>query len=405
MHLQNGIIPIGNEMDISTFIKENADRKPNELRLKYHGKDLGFDLAYAITQIESRGKFRHKLPAFTAAGLVFPDSLAGEQATHEGVARWHANMAGVCGNVIDLTAGLGMDTFALADKALHVTACEKDSLRARALEANTKALGLEDKVAVAEGDCMDTLRGGEDRFDLAFIDPARRDGNNSRVYNLRDCTPDVTELLPEIMAKCSRLLIKASPMLDVSQTARDIPGLTALYAVSVKGECKEVLAEVGPSSTAIRYEAVDLTPEGEGISCFGYNADDAGADVVYAEASDIVPGAWLYEPNASVMKLGCWHQMQSRWPGLRKLDKSSHLFVSDALIPDFPGRGLRITGVPTGRGVKRLKGTRANVVSRNHPLGADALRRQLGVAEGDTTFIYGTRMASKPVLIVAERVS
>lgn len=398
--------PLQQPLAFFDFIDKYRNCSPSELRLRFHGKITEFDADLAITQIECRKKCARKLKSFLAEKhFVFPTSLSSEQASNEAVAAFHASLIKEGGKVADMTAGLGIDAMSIARKASSVTAFETDTPKAEALLHNSEVMGIKN-LRVVNADSVEWIKRNPEILDAIFIDPARRDSDNARVYNLRDCTPDVISNYDSIISKCTSLLIKASPLLDITQTLKDIPGNTAIRAVSVCGECKEILVEASAEasdSVPRLFDAVNLNDDGGIISRFSYHSADNTKSPIFATLSDIREGRWLYEPNASVMKLAPWGVLTERYPGILKLAHSSHLFISDEPIRDFPGRTLRIIGKVGKKERRALKGSPANVVTRNYPISAVALKKKLATAEGDDLFVYGSRVGDTPVLILAKK--
>lgn len=387
------------------FVAQNINCDPSSLRLKYAGKEGGVDYSLAIDQVECRRKCRTKLSSFLRhTGFLFPSTLAAEQASHQGVARYHVTLVGRGFSVVDMTAGLGIDALTISKEACSVTAIELDPLKAEVLRHNASILGVDNMTTVC-GDSIGIIERRNKVADVIFIDPARRGASNSRVYNLRECQPDIIRHLDTILSKCGRLFLKASPLLDVSQTLSDLHSVAAVRAVSVNGECKELLIEMGKQENTkdcVNFEAVNLDNEGRLISLFSFNrSGDDDIEIRYATIEDITPGSWLYEPDASVMKLAPWKELSQRYPSLHKLAPSSHLFVSPDLFPDFPGRVLRVDSVIEKRHRKTLKGLPVNIVSRNYPVSSEELRKTLGVKEGSERFLYATRLGKTPILISA----
>lgn len=207
----------------------------------------------------------------------------------------------------------------------------------------------------------------------------------------------------------------------MSQTLRDIPEASAIKAVSVDGECKELLIEINTDSDSdmVSFEAINLDREGETISNFRFvrskdmevsseshndskYSDSGNKGIVYASADDMKPGAFLYEPDASVMKLMPWNEIVEQFPDLKKMGKSTHLFISDSYYEAFPGRRLSIKVIPDKAGIKKLKGERANVCVRNYPIPAEQLRKKIGLKEGKEIFMYGFRLSDTPMIVTAK---
>lgn len=408
------------------FIADNSLSDLCKLRLKYHGKDAGFDVDFALIQIKCRRKCSHKLRNFTNNKLtIFPSVIAAEQSSHEAVASFHASFVGKDWDVIDMTAGLGIDSMAMAKKCRMIVSCESDQIKANALSYNAKISGI-DNLLTENTDSVKYITGSDRHYDLIFVDPARRGEENARLYNFHDCQPDILSIMPMLLERGSKVMIKASPLLDITQTIRDIPSISSIRAISVNGECKEILVETGTGTSTILAEAIDLHNNGDIISRFSYGiVDEANGKhdedlnnsfnedssfessqsaVRYAGISDIKPDLYLYEPNAPMMKLSPWGELSQCFPTLSKLAPSSHLFISPDLIPDFPGRILKIVSLPDKKDRKALKDFPVNIVSRNYPLSAVELRKKLKAKEGKEKFLYASRVGSTPILILTDKI-
>lgn len=386
------------------FIKSHSNSDTSLLRLKFHNKESEFDMGFALTQIECRKRFGKKLSTFISNDrFLFPSSLAGEQASHEAVAKYHSSLFGSHEKVLDMTAGLGIDSIAIAGNADLVTSCEIDETKAECLRHNISVLGISN-LKVINSDSVEIINSRSfDSFDTVFIDPARRDSGNERVYNFHDCQPDILKLQEYILFAGKRLVIKGSPLLDISQTLIDFPSTTAIRSVSVDGECKEILVEAEKRGSLQTIEAVSLDRSGKIIYDFKYTPSEESGEVAYAEYSDIRNGSFLYEPDAGIMKLAPWNILSSRFNGLKKFGKSTHLFVSDSYHKGFPGRIMRIERILEKNDRKNLKGLPVNVATRNYPMSAIELRKKLKVKEGLDSFVYGSRIGDDTILILAER--
>lgn len=398
--------------ELFDFIKENAGSDPVKLRLKGYGKKYDFDYEFGVIQIACRNKHKKKLGKFMSnERFLFPSELSAEQATNEVVAQFHADIVGKCDSLLDMTAGLGMDVLTFSGRCKEVIACELDELKAEILRFNCETLRI-NNISVKNTDSIKWLEENNRRFDVIYIDPARRNAENARVYNFHDCQPDIIKFQELLSERCRRLFIKASPLLDINQTLKDINNIVALRVVCVSGECKEVLVEVSSEfDGTILFEAVDLSNQGKIVSRYSFrepcdnvleNQERKTDIIVYAEKGDIIPGSYLYEPNAAIMKLAPWKQLADKYKGLKKFDISSHLFVSQYIYEDFPGRILSIEKLIDKKERKTLKDLPLNVVVRNYPLSAVQLRKELKVKEGSDGFIYGSRIKD-PVLILAKR--
>lgn len=390
-----------------SFISENINSDPSELLMKYAGKNLDFDLNLAVIQIANRKKTKKKLPFFLSnENFVFPDLISSEQATDERVARFHASLIGTGKNVVDLTAGLGIDAMCVAMSGNRVTAIEIDPMKAFSLRGNAIAMNIPD-FRVINDSCENFLK--ECRlsdYDVFFIDPARRNELKRRTYAFSDCTPDITSFYEVIIEQGTTLMIKASPLLEIRAVIKQFKYIEHIYAISVKGECKELLIVLRKSENKTpALTAIDL--DNNSIkSSFAFHEDTSKLEATIADLNDIKEGCFLYEPNASLMKLNAGGEICRKFPGMQKVSKNTELFVSVQLYSDFPGRIIKITKLLSSRDLKALKGRCYSVAVRNYPLKAEQLKKKIGVGESRDLFIYGFRsgISEKPTLIEGKKI-
>jgi tRNA/tmRNA/rRNA uracil-C5-methylase (TrmA/RlmC/RlmD family) len=229
--------------EIYKWIEEHQDEDASKLRLRYH-KQMTDELDFAILQIECRRKASKKLPeTLQNKHFIFPTTLSAEQCTSDLLSSFHATLIEDGVSMVDLTCGLGIDVYHFAQGAKSITAVERNLDIAQAVMYNAGILGFSN-INVQNTDCCEFIRNTEHHFDVAFIDPARRGNSGKRLFALSDCEPNVTAILDDIKEKCDKLIIKASPMLDISQVIRDLPGVTEIYAIGTPQECKEIVAIV-----------------------------------------------------------------------------------------------------------------------------------------------------------------
>lgn len=304
----------------------------------------------------------------------------------------------------DLTGGFGVDFSYLARGFSQATYVERQRHLCELAEHNMAALGL-DQVRIVCGDGVEYLS-QMDPVDFIYLDPARRDEHGSRTYAIEDCTPNVLELRDLLLAKSRFTLVKLSPMLDWRKVVVDFDGaVREVHIVATGNECKELLLVLGRPAQANARDSVDgagsyqcLAPH---VFCVN---DDQRIDYDSAEYTQglriggkPLPDAkrYLYEPNASIMKAGCFDLVEERF-GVTQIGPSSHLFVSEQQIADFPGRGFAIEAVGSmnKKDTKRLLNgvKQANIAVRNFPLTAPQLRKKLKLADGGTVYLFGTTM-------------
>lgn len=383
------------------WVEKHLKDDPAALRLRFHGKEEAeFDFEAAIRQVECRRRFGKKLADTLAANphFFFPTLLSGEQSTSDALARWHASLVPEGSTLIDLTAGLGIDVMHCSERCSQVTAIERDPIVAEALAIN--APGVE----VINTDCRDFLRQYQGpAFDVAFIDPARRSADGGRVYGIKDCEPDVIAMLPDIKRIAGRLIIKLSPMLDVSAVLSAVPEAQSVTALGTATECKELVVEIdfGHTPAGPLIKAVTI---GEPEFAFSPSQKDAAVGRYAVPEADM----WLYEPYPAVMKTGGFALLCDRYE-VAAIAPNTHVFISDRAVKDFPGVQRRVIEViPFGsKYIKRLASRypRIDVAVRNFPFTADALTGKLKVRQGGALRLIGvTTSTSAPVMIVTQPV-
>lgn len=388
------------------FIEENAHADASKLRLKYHNAKGTFDYGFAITQIECRRKFAKKLQrTLEIEHFLFPSVLAGEQATSDRLAAYHSAFIGPNDTIVDLTAGLGIDACHMAEASPGVIAIERDEPKAECLRHNFGDL-LKD---VANVDCRNYLGQCEDdAFDVAFIDPARRSVDGGRVFALADCEPNVLEMLPILKKKAKRLLIKASPMLDITNTLRELPGVRSIMAIGTPTECKEIFAqanlrEEGLPIDDVVISAVTLAEDGQYRSINFTRREEAEAK---AEIRRPEAGKYLLEPYPAVMKAAPYDFLSRRY-GIGKISANTQLYIGDAPVEHFPGEAFKIVEVIPyeSKCIKRLKGRypKIQITARNFDMTADNLRKKLGVKDGGDKRLFAvTASSGEKLMVVAE---
>lgn len=295
-------------------------------------------------------------------------------------------------SMVDLTGGFGVDFSYLARGFSQATYVERQRHLCDLAEHNMAALGL-DQARIVCDDGVEYLR-QMDPVDFIYLDPARRDEHGSRTYAIEDCTPNVLELRDLLLAKSQCTLVKLSPMLDWRKAVADFDGtVREVHIVATGNECKELMLVLG--------QQVHEEPSAPRVFCVNDNQRIDYDSAAYTQGLRIggkpLPEAknYLYEPNASIMKAGCFDLVEERF-GVTQVGPSSHLFVSATPVADFPGRGFAIEAIGgmNKKDIKRLlNGTKqANIAVRNFPLTAPQLRKKLKLADGGPVYLFGTTM-------------
>ncbi|MET4073977.1 class I SAM-dependent methyltransferase [Hymenobacter sp. UYCo722] len=364
----------------------------------------GLPVPELVRQIQARQKARAKLPAWADnPELIFPPALSVEQASSARTAAFKAALVGGT-RLADLTGGFGADSAAFAACVAQVDYVERNVALAEVVRYNFGQLGI-GNVAVHNADAMAFLKESPHHYDWLYLDPARRDTAARKIFLLRDCEPDVVKLLPLLLHKADKVLLKTSPMLDIEHAVQGLGHVRRLWVVAVDNEVKEVLYELGqePAVDPERY-ALNLRRDGTQQEFRLNRAREARATPRYAEAQQ-----FLYEPNAAVLKAGAFRSIGTAFE-LLKLHQHSHLYTSVVLREDFPGRVFRILAVEKadGAALKIHLGpeARAHVTTRNFPDSVADFRRRTGIREGGEVYLFATTdLRGRPVVLVCEKLT
>lgn len=378
-----------NSAEFRQFVQDHLQEDPALLLFKYQGK-VTFDLKMAVQQISARQKAAKKLPSWSAnPDLLFPASISLEQSSSEETAQFKAER--LIGNLmIDLTAGFGVDFFHLSQGFEKGIYCERQPELFQISRHNLELLNP-GKFEFKEGDGLDFLRKTEYHFDLIYADPARRGGGNQKLYKLQDCEPDVVGAWPLLRSKSEQILIKASPMLDITQAWSELPEIQKITVVSVKNEVKELLLswKKGKTQESREISVVDLGGENPRFSFDSKEEEKAVA--TYGEAEK-----YLIEPLSGILKAGAFNLFAARF-GLKKLEKNSHLYTGNEIPSEIPGRVFEVIQEisPKKQEIKNLfPSGKVNVICRNYVQGAEDLKKKLGLKDGGEDYLIGTKTGS-----------
>lgn len=393
-------------MNTSDFIRLHRGDDVRALALQA-ARYPDVDMPFALRQIQGWQIARKKIPTWAKyEEIVYPPHLNMEQCSSEQTARYKASLFEYHPDktMADLTGGLGVDFSFLSQrfgKALYV---ERDPQLCAISSGNFNVLQLSGVVATCDN--CETFLQTMPAVDLLYIDPARRNHSGARTFAIADCTPDLLRLLPTMLEKASGILVKLSPMLDISKTVADLNNaadrkgrVTQVHVVSVRNECKELLVEMTRADRPDDDYELVLVNDSQTIRLQARKA--VAGSLSLPEAEDFV---WLYEPNVSILKAGCTSYVAERHH-VKPVSGNSHLCVARKLDRSFPGRFFSITGISTmnKRSLKTLlQGIdRANVAVRNFPLTADQLRKQLHLKDGGDDYLFGTTLADGSRVVIA----
>ena len=347
-----------------------------------------------LQQVEGKERTADKLPTFASIpDWWYPVRLSCEQCSSELAARYKAELVESRKtkderHFADLTGGYGVDTYFISEQFAHTDYVEQNAELCRIATHN-----FANKPITIHNTSAEDFLASAGQYDLIFIDPARRDSHGGKVFRLEDCTPNVVELLPTLLAHGKRLMIKLSPMLDLTQAVTSLSQVCwDIFVVAIKNEVKEVLLLSHQPSEVSRQTitAIDLDKKEQ---AFAFTREEELLSTL--SVSGLSTFDYLYEPNAAILKAGAYKLIAERF-GLHKLDVNTHLYGSDTLIEHFPGRVWKV--------VEKQDLKQANVLCRNYPLTPEQLKKKLHLRDGGTAYVIGCRVNNKPTLFFAERI-
>lgn len=397
------------------FVCKHANDDVRKLALSAKRTE-GLDLSFALDQIAGRQKARTKLPSWYALAalgervdeahfLVFPPHISMEQCSSEQTAKYKKRildrlLPSILGHpwsrnshFIDITGGFGVDFSYLAQGFAEATYVERQEHLCEIARHNFPLLGLPHANIICkelESPFELPVLGTDQQEIVVSIDPARRDTNGNRTYAIGDCTPNILGFIGELLKKTAVVMVKLSPMLDWHQTVEDINrasgsgnAVREVHIVSTQNECKELLLVLSE-----RYESELEVYCVNDDDVFVFTPGEANSPISESRSTEK-----LFVPNASVMKAGCFPEIEARF-GIRQIGKNSHLFIGSEDIVGFPGRVFNILCVTT-MNKKELKSAlagidRANITTRNFPLSPEQLRKRLKIKDGGDIYLFAT---------------
>ena len=386
------------------FIRQNRFQDVQKLALSAKNKESdGIDLQEAMIQIAGRQSIEKKLPSwYENDELIYPRHISLEQCSSELTARYKASV--VSGQkLVDLTGGFGVDCAFISEKFESAIYVERQKELCDIAEQNFQTLNLS-HVRVVNDDAVSFLN-RMSPVDCIYLDPARRDHSGKKIVAISDCEPDLSLLKDALLEKSDCVLVKLSPMLDISLALRTLPETFEIHIVSVENECKELLfllrKNTVDSPTLI---CVDLKKDGT-MSSFSFKQqEEKDAHVYYPQNVK----KYLFEPNVSILKAGAYRILALKF-GLDKLHVDSHLYTSDMCISDFPGRVFEIemfTSFNKNELKSVMKGvSQANISIRNFPMSTDDLKKKLKLRDGGSLYLFATTLSDgKKVLLLCRKV-
>ncbi len=375
------------------FIHTHANDNIRDLAL--HKSVFGnMDATFLLAQIAGRQTVKTKIPSWYANdAIVYPAHLSLEQASSQATASYKASLLSEdTGRLVDLTGGLGVDFSFLSPHFQEAVYVERKEELCEIAAHNFGVLGLKNAaIKNAEGEVYLQQM---PRADVIYLDPSRRDDAGRKVFRIEDCSPDVAAINNLLLEKAKKVIVKFSPMLDISLAVKTLHHVSEVHTVSVENECKELLFVLGKNENNTRYIAVNLL-KNDKTESFTFNIrEEQDREISYASSV----GKYLYEPNASILKAGAFNSVSHKF-GVKKLHRNSHLYTSEKPVPDFPGRVFEVKNVfiPNKQNLRSFlnETKKANIAVRNYPVSVAEIRRKTGLADGGDTYIFATTLAGE----------
>ncbi len=384
--------------EVQRFLRdhENDDEKLLVLKQK---QILGLPSAQIAQQIVGRRKAKTKLPDFYNSSQIFyPPKLNLEQCSSERTALYKSSLkSGVV--AVDLTGGFGVDSYFLSKRFEKVIHIEPDKSLLEIAKHNHFALGAKN-IEYHGASAESFLQSNNEQYDLIYLDPSRRSNSNRKVFRFSDCSPNVVTLLPGLSKRSKSILIKASPLVDIQLGIHELGSVSQVYIVGIDNECKEVLFLISNKNTEPIVEVIDLTSNASELFTFSF-VEERRTKVNFSD-----PLTYLYEPSAMILKSGSFKLAAKRF-NLSKLASNTHLYTSEKLTPEFPGRIFNIEAVlkSDSKNIRdALPKGYANIITRNYPLTPSQLKKKLKIQDGGKNYIIAFSGQQKKYLVLASRI-
>jgi hypothetical protein len=344
-------------------------------------------------QIISKLKSEHKIPSwFSNKNIYYPPKVSIEQSSSEITANYKSKL--IKGDtIIDITGGFGVDCFYFSKRFKKVIHCEINTHLSTIVKHNYKQLNIRN-IVIFSGNGIEYLKNYKETYSCIYLDPSRRDERKGKVFLLKDCIPNVPEHIDFLFSKTNQILIKNSPILDLTSAINELKFVKEIHIVAIQNEVKELLflLEKGYDKS-IRIETVNNSPKK--IQSFNFNYKEE-ATSIYSK-----PLTYLYEPNSAILKSGGFHQICNQLE-VFKIHEHSHIFTSKKII-DFPGRIFKIELILPYQKKKiknLLKNNKANITTRNFPKTVDQIRKETKIKEGGDSYLFFTKINTDQLAVL-----
>ncbi len=379
---------------IQDFIQKNINADISSVALQKWSFN-GVTKQEVLEQLESKQKCKNKLPTwFSKSNIYYPPKLSIEQTSSEATAQFKAAL--VSGkSLLDATGGFGVDSYYFSNQFSEVIYCEANLHLAEIAEHNFNVLGVKN-VSCIKQNSLEYLKNTSSNFDVIYIDPSRRSKTKERVFLLEDCEPDVLANTTIFLKKATKVIIKTAPLLDIKEGINKLKHVESVYVIALKNEVKELLWILSNNTPEhVTIHAVQLQQNATPKTFAFTLLNEAQYTPEYSQ-----PQTYLYEPNAAILKAGAFNSIAISYK-LNKLHKHSHLYTSNIIQTDFPGRIFKILDVLEykKKNLKQLP-KQANITTRNFPERADVLKKKLKIKDGGSNYLFFTTNANNQKIVV-----
>jgi len=379
------------------FINKHLNEDIHTLSLR-HKNDISIDIELALRQIVGINKARYKIPSYYLNDeILYPAQLSLEQSSSESTAKYKSALIEGA-RFVDLTGGFGIDCYFISKKFKEAVYVERQTALCEYASNNFKVLDATNIEIV--NDTSESYLDKMTAVDLIYIDPARRNSNGKKVVSLNECEPDISILAPTLLKKAKKVMIKLSPMFDIHLALNELLNTYEVHIISVDNECKELVLILSETkSDKIPLKMINLTKN----NSLQYFESEIGNELLTEceFAAEIL--LYLYEPNSSIMKGGAFKHIAKSF-NLKKLHINTHLYTSNELITDFPGRVFTVISVSDSSKaeLKKLYATtpKANINVRNYPLTVEEFRKKTKITDGGTDYIFACKLINDKNIIV-----
>ncbi|MBU4538103.1 MAG: RsmD family RNA methyltransferase [Bacteroidetes bacterium] len=344
-------------------------------------------MAEIVQQIKGKKVAQKKFPFLNKEHIVFPPNLNLEQASSQSTAEFKAkNLKGR--TFIDLTSGFGIDAYFLSKNFDEVTLLEQNPELLEIVKHNWEVLGR--KANFINENLETFLEKNAEKFDLVYLDPARRDDHKNKKFLLEDLSPNLLEIQNKLSLISDQIIIKLSPLIDISYLISVLDFISKIQIIAVKNEVKELLVFITSATK----------PENVEISCINLESKDAEFNFNFKEEKTAVsefsePLQFLYIPNNAVLKSGGFNLVSEKF-NVKKLHPNSHFYTSDERLPSFPGRNLEVEIIDA----KQIrKGEKFNIVSKNHPLSPEEIKKKYKIHDGGNAYLIFTQTQKGKIIL------